>query len=227
MAKRPAEPEEHNKRPADEGPAVAPELMQVYYERVFPTSTMFRWLSYKDSPVDGKEYFSRREFSMTLPGDIYVRYKSFADLESFRRAINDMQPEKIDIGAVFSFPPKDHKMNLGREFVPTDRELVFDIDMDDYDDIRTSGTGKMMTKDCWTFMASAVTCLNTVLRQDFGFEHVLIAKLWPVSELTLSYLNLRSLAFLTVLVQFRRTPAQSLPDLVLIGLNRTSRVVSW
>ena len=25
------------------------------------------------------------------------------------QAINDMQPEKIDIGAVFSFPPKLHK----------------------------------------------------------------------------------------------------------------------
>jgi DNA primase small subunit len=172
MAKRPAEAEENTKRPADEGPVVTPELMKVYYDKVFPCATMYRWLSYKDSPAEGKDYFARREFSMTLPGDIYVRYKSYDDYESFRRAINDMQPEKIDIGAVFSFPPKMHKMSLGREFVPTERELVFDIDMDDYDDIRTSGSGKMMSKGCWTFMAAAVTCLNRILRDDFGFEHI-------------------------------------------------------
>jgi len=172
MAKRPAEAEENSKRPADDGPVVTPELMRVYYEKVFPSATMYRWLSYKDSPAEGKEYFARREFSLTLPGDIYVRYKSFDDYESFRRAINDMQPEKIDIGAVFSFPPKLHKMNLGRDFIPTERELVFDIDMDDYDDIRTSGSGKMMSKGCWTFMASAINCLDKVLRDDFGFEHI-------------------------------------------------------
>ena len=84
-------------------------------------------------------------------------------------------------------------MNLGRDFIPTERELVFDIDMDDYDDIRTSGSGKMMSRGCWTFMASAINCLDKVLRDDFGFEHVLQAKIdlfssaLPRNESTLIY----------------------------------------
>ena len=46
--------------------------------------------------------FSHREFSFTLAGDIYVRYKSFDSQEDFERELKKLSPEKIDIGAVFS-----------------------------------------------------------------------------------------------------------------------------
>ena len=46
--------------------------------------------------------FSHREFSFTLEGDIYVRYKSFESREDFEREVKKLVPQKIDIGAVFS-----------------------------------------------------------------------------------------------------------------------------
>merc|ERR1711935_985628 len=98
---------------------------------------MHTWLSY--DPL-GKEpqVFSRREFSFTIepiPGEeIYIRYQSFNSAEELKEAIVKKNPRKIDIGAVFSHPPKDK--NAIQNFKPSQRELVFDIDLTDYDDVR-------------------------------------------------------------------------------------------
>jgi len=56
---------------------------------------------------------------------------------------------------------------------PLKRELVFDIDMTDYDSIRTCCSGKGICRRCWGFIAAAVTVLDKTLRDDFGFNHVL------------------------------------------------------
>jgi DNA primase small subunit len=45
-------------------------------------------------------------------------------------------PHKIDIGAVFNMTPSRHLQADKKSFVPMEKEMVFDIDMDSYDDIR-------------------------------------------------------------------------------------------
>jgi DNA primase small subunit len=69
--------------------------------------------------------------------------------------------------------PKDRKTVQKASFKPVSRELVFDIDMTDYDEIRTCCSGKGICKRCWAFIAVAVKVLDEMIRQDFGYKHLL------------------------------------------------------
>jgi len=143
-----------------------PELLKQYYDRLFPYSKYFRWLSYGD-----KHTFSHREFSFTLKDDVYIRYKSYETEEEMTKDIKKTCPYKIDIGAVFSTKPKDRLKST--QFKPMEKELVFDIDMTDYDEIRTCCSGAAICAKCWPFMQVAAKIIDNALREDFGFSHML------------------------------------------------------
>jgi len=144
---------------------------------------MFKWLSYGNDAsappntpfanVMDKQFFNQREWSFTIEDDIYIRYQNFKDKQEMIDAIKKRQPHKIDIGAVFSAPPKDHTTIRPERFYPVERELVFDIDMTDYDPVRTCCTGANICKRCWPFMTMALKCMDKALREDFAYKHIL------------------------------------------------------
>lgn len=147
-----------------------PQLLRYYYANLFPYELFYKWLSYGEVVPD---YFKRREFSFTLDGDIYLRYQSFADAEDMKRALVSKNPVKMDVGAVFNIEPKDSKKNELTAFQALERELIFDIDLTDYDDIRTCCKGAEICSKCWRFMIIAVKILDRALKDDFGFKHLL------------------------------------------------------
>ena len=60
--------------------------------------------------------------------------------------------------------PKDKKTVRPGAFVPQEKELVFDIDMTDYDDIRTCCQEAAICLKCWDFMTISIKVLNRALR---------------------------------------------------------------
>jgi DNA primase small subunit len=51
-----------------------------------------------------------------------------------------------------------------------ERELVFDIDLTDYDDVRNSGSGTSMSGKCWILMAIAIKVRSSLLRSYLPFN---------------------------------------------------------
>lgn len=156
------------------------EKLKQYFKYLFPSTKMYQWLTYfqpnitqDDDKKEYSDYFYKREFSFTLEGDIYVRYNWFANQKEFKDALIDKSPIKIDIGAVYNMAPKNHSSVESKGFIPLEKELVFDIDMTDYDNVRRCWTGASVCTKWWKFMAVAVKVLDVALRNDFGYENLL------------------------------------------------------
>ncbi|RHZ02471.1 hypothetical protein DYB35_013059, partial [Aphanomyces astaci] len=136
--------------------AFSPELLALYYDRLFPYEEMVHWLGYdasvsKDASTPNT-LISRREFSFTLENDQYIRYKAFRNADELKSEMKRLMPHKIDIGAVFSVSVH-------------------------YDDTRTCCQAAAICHKCWQLMVAAVKVMDRGLRgthiQDFGFQHIM------------------------------------------------------
>ena len=142
--------------------------MKIYYSNYFPYDMYFSWLGHGE--VD---QFQRREFSFTLENDVYFRFQSYKNSEELKSKLIQYCPKKIDIGAMYNVLPTEHK--TADPFFPQEKEIVFDIDMTDYDDIRTCCQEAKLCNKCWKYMIVAYKILNMILKEDFGFQHILYA----------------------------------------------------
>lgn len=171
--------------PTAGGPPAQPEfsehLLKVYYEQMFPYGHMHAWLSYMgDTSVDADKkcltkYWKKREFCFTMKDDVYIRYQSYNTMGEFRAQLKKKCPYKIDIGAIYNAEPK--KKTSCVSFTAEEKEIVFDIDITDYDDVRTCCSGGAVCTQCWPMMTCAIKVLNIALERYFGFKH----KLWVFS----------------------------------------------
>ncbi|KAI0754234.1 prim-pol domain-containing protein [Daedaleopsis nitida] len=156
--------------PVQDSEPVTQDLMLAFYRRLYPFKSIYAWLNHEHTPT---KLFTHREFAFTLPSDSYVRYQSFADADELKKQVCTMNPSRFEIGPVYSVRPRDKKTVRQAAFKPLLRELVFDIDMTDYDSIRTCCSGADICRKCWSFIAVAVRVLDRGLRDQFGYKHLM------------------------------------------------------
>jgi DNA primase small subunit len=137
-----------------------------YYSRIFPVKKICEWLSHGNDST----YLFNREICFTLPGDVFCRFKSFPDAAKLTQALVSQAPEKIDAGAVYQIPAeKRHQTPL----VAQERELVFDIDMSDYDSVRSCCKGKKICRNCWPWMSTAAHIIKYMVNECFGYTRLM------------------------------------------------------
>jgi len=143
------------------------EAAKIYYMRYFSFDMLFR-------AIDPKTFINR-EFGFTIVKDnkkIFKRNLSFSEPRLLRRFIIENDVVGIYVGAVYSVKitpnnPIDKKHWLGRE-------LIFDLDLTDYDDVRTCGKGKdHYCEVCWPLITNAALFIDETLREDFGYDDII------------------------------------------------------
>ncbi|PCH35118.1 prim-pol domain-containing protein [Wolfiporia cocos MD-104 SS10] len=144
--------------------------MLAFYKRLYPFKSIFNWLNHEHVPT---KLFTNREFAFTLQGDVYLRYNSFERADELKKQVCALNPTRFEIGPVYSARPRDKKTVRPANFTAQLRELVFDIDMTDYDAIRTCCAGADICRRCWAFIAAAVRVLDHAIRDNFGYKHLL------------------------------------------------------
>lgn len=151
------------------GDTLTPELLAQYWARLFPYERMFRWQSYGDTNrVRGVE------FACTGQNDKVIRYKFFGTPAALKKFLAEKNPKKIDLGALYK-PVNGNTVVLSGADAgpPLERDLVFDLDLDAYDDVRTCCKEDGVCRECWVLVVAAVRVITRSLREDFGFKHIL------------------------------------------------------
>lgn len=145
------------------------ETIKDYYRNYFPIDLLIKWLSRNNY----NNYLINREFSFLLPNDHVIRYLSYKSKEDFKNDLLKKSPKRIDIGAIYNKEPKIYGANkdVSLNFYPIKKELVFDIDITDYDDIRTCCQNEEICNKCWKFLVISAKILKFILEENFGYKY--------------------------------------------------------
>ncbi|KAJ3848042.1 prim-pol domain-containing protein [Lentinula lateritia] len=150
------------------------EVLLTFYRRLYPFKQLFKWLNRGPERAEKESrLFPYREFAFTLRNDAYLRYNSYSSDIEMKKHVCLLTPSRFEIGPVYSAQPKDKKTVRPTHFRAEKREVVFDIDMTDYDPIRTCCSEADICKRCWGFIAIAVEVLDTAIRDQFGYTKLL------------------------------------------------------
>lgn len=143
---------------------VSSDHLRLYYRRLFPFKQLWQWLGHTPK--------KKREFSMTIDDDVYLRYQYYSSAEEFHSELIARTPIKLDVGPCYN-TSLDPKETVGMMAVQS-RELVFDVDLDSYDDVRICGCEKaQVCNSCWLLAVGAMQVIHDKITEDLGYKHVL------------------------------------------------------
>lgn len=135
-----------------------------YYDNEFSFDSMKKVIDTSD--------FKNREFGFQLLDGKFIRNISFQNLASLKEFFLNKTPIAAYIGAVFDNPPSRKNPIATLNWVR--REFVFDLDLDEWDHVRTCGCkgANEMCAICWNLVLIASKFIDETLHEDFGYNTV-------------------------------------------------------
>lgn len=143
------------------------ELLRRYYSEKFPFDDIKKWISY-----NGNEPLENRECAFFFDEERFMRWQN---LDTLKRLALSNPPQRMEIGPVYTHPIAIRQQQSPGEFRPKSKELIFDLDADDFKEIKCCCGDSEICEKCWPYMNCAIDALTTVLRKNFGFK-----KIFPV-----------------------------------------------
>jgi DNA primase small subunit len=143
--------------------------LSAYYANYFPADVLCELLS---RSWRGQSQLHKRELCIENVDACYIRWLSVASHDELRVLFKDKRVEKFHTGAIFSNEPRFKKKGL--EMSPIERELVFDIDVNDYAVWGIDANDIASCDYAWPIVAFGMKMVKHVLRHHFGFENILL-----------------------------------------------------
>ena len=139
-----------------------------YYNKYFPFERIRKWISY-----NGTQPLENRECSFWFDDERFTRWNHIDQLTTLLSKTPPITPQRMEIGPIYSHPIKTRFTVPAGDFHPIQRELVFDIDADDFKEIKHCCGDSEICEHCWLYMECALNILDIVLRENFGFHNIL------------------------------------------------------
>ncbi len=137
--------------------------IRAYYQGDFSLQEFFS--------VAGMTDFKNREFGFQMSGG-FIRNRSFESPSQLLHFIQQMSPLGVYAGSIYETPPTAE--NTIQNIYWVSRELIFDIDLTDYDEVRRcdcKGT-KNICELCWDLLRCVAEILLRLLDKAFGFKEI-------------------------------------------------------
>jgi DNA primase small subunit len=171
------------------GSSIKNEHFSDYYESYFPYNLIVRFLLLRAKTPD---LLAHREISADYRTEglldtcdmIKTRWKSFENVNDFKTFLSmpyviphPVIPSKkltlplgrLHIGAHYNLPCGKKTDKLIPEF----KEFVVDIDLSDYDNVRSCCLGKTACSKCWIFIRAATKAIPIIMEEAFGYSKIL------------------------------------------------------
>lgn len=142
-----------------------------YYKKIYPHDEVLRLLARR---WRGSSTLPYRELCIESVDDAYIRYQSAESVDELRRLFRQKRVLKFHSGAVYDQPMAERQRKKQQMMVPCGRELLFEIDANDY---ALGGVDATDIDECdaaWPLVAFGMAVLQYILAKHFDFKHIMI-----------------------------------------------------
>ncbi|MCG3216720.1 MAG: DNA primase catalytic subunit PriS [Candidatus Heimdallarchaeota archaeon] len=156
---------------------LTPETISEYYEKKFPMKKFMSFI--------GLSEFKNREFGFVVGNNRFIRNLSFQNTDHLREFMVENSVKDAYVGAVFDQPPS--RENPIQKIKWKFRELIFDLDIDEYDayvdggekgekqyvGVRSCGCrDDEYCDECWSLIQDAAIFIDQTMKEDFGYKNI-------------------------------------------------------